>query len=375
MEEFLNKTVLRCFYMGNVLLDVRDLSVTYRISGGFVKALRDVSFRVYEGEFVAIVGESGSGKSTLGLAIIGLLPSNAIASGEIIYKGNNLLKVDTRSRERFMGSEIGMIFQNPMNSLRPTEKVSKQFTDTLKAAEARGGLKLEAYDYSKLNANSVSLSSVILSKLSLGKSNLSIISNSKSKYMLEAIKWLKLVRIPDPESVLEKYPFQLSGGMLQRIMIAMALSLKPSLLIADEPTTALDVITQAQVLKLMRELINEVNASILLITHDMGVAAQVADRVIVLYAGELVEDAPVQELFKNPMHPYTVGLLNSIPRGHKSSGKLSPIRGFIPDLRSEIRGCVFADRCDKAMDICHVSKPGYIEVNEKHLVRCFLYGK
>ena len=158
-------------------------------------------------------------------------------------------------------------------------------------------------------------------------------------------------------------------------MIAMALSLKPSLLIADEPTTALDVITQAQVLKLMRELINEVNASILLITHDMGVAAQVADKVIVLYVGEIVEEAPVYELFKNPMHPYTIGLLNSIPRGHKINGRLSAIKGSIPDLRSEFRGCIFADRCDKVMDICHTMKPPYVEYNSNHLVRCFLYGK
>jgi oligopeptide/dipeptide ABC transporter ATP-binding protein len=358
------------------LLNVKDLTVTYRVSNGFIRALRGVSFRIYEREFVAVVGESGSGKSTLGLTIIGLLPNNAIVnSGEVIYKGVNLLSLDRRVRERFMGSEIGMIFQNPMNSLRPTEKVSKQFIDTLKVAEARGSLKLEAYDYSKPWGVSGRFSALIDRVLGVSKRTGSGLTTHDDKYRLEALKWLKLVRIPDPESVLEKYPFQLSGGMMQRIMIAMALSLRPSLLIADEPTTALDVITQAQVLKLMRGLIDEVGASILLITHDMGVAAQVADRVLVLYAGELVEEAPVHELFKNPMHPYTIGLLNSIPRGHKSTNRLSAIRGFVPDLRSEIRGCVFADRCDYATEVCRINKPSYIKVNEDHVVRCFLYGK
>jgi oligopeptide/dipeptide ABC transporter ATP-binding protein len=326
--------------MGNeTLLDVKGLHVIYASPGGDVRAVEDVSLRVQPGEFVAIVGESGSGKSTLAHSLIGLLPSRALVRGEMFYKGVNLAKFSNRDWLRFRGKEIGMIFQESMTSLNPIERVGKQLEETVRTAHNQGD---GAKDDNGKDAKTV-------------------------------LEWLRKVRISDPESAAERYPFQLSGGMIQRVMIAMAISLHPSLLLADEPTTALDVTTQAQILKLMKNLIDETGTSVLLITHDLGVAAQVADRVIVMYAGEVVEEGPSFDVFSNPLHPYTKGLLSCYPKSVDAREKLETLAGSIPDLKHKMRGCKFADRCPHVMDICRGESPRYVQVEQNHHAKCTLY--
>jgi len=321
-----------------LLLRLEDVSVTYRSVGGNVHALNDVRLQVKKGEFVAVVGESGSGKSTLAHAVMGLLPPTCQIEGKIIYKDSDLTGLSNKKWQRFRGIEIGMIFQEPTSSLDPIEKVKGQLYETL--------LKT-------------------LKKPSEG--------DQKKLLDEKVLEWLRKVRISDPESVAERYPFQLSGGMVQRVMIAMALCLNPSLVLADEPTTALDVTTQAQILKLMKALVQEIGTSIILITHDLGVAAQVADRILVLYAGEIMEEGTAAQIFLNPLHPYTQGLLKCYPKSATASEKLETLPGSIPDLRSEIRGCNFADRCARVTQRCTESKPKYVEVNQDHYAKCTLF--
>jgi peptide/nickel transport system ATP-binding protein len=290
------------------------------------------------------VGESGSGKSTLGLAIIGLLPvppAKQIA-GTVVYKGVNLSELDREKMRGYRGTEIAMIFQEPITSLNPVYKIGTQIQEAIAIRDLR-------------------------------KPSNSQHDNRTQDRHEEVIASLKMVRIPDSESVADRYPFELSGGMRQRVMIAMALAQKPSLLIADEPTTALDVTTQAEVLKLMRNLMDEVDTSILLITHDLAVASQVADRVAVMYAGEIVEEAEVNELFTQPLHPYTNGLLSCIPTGSKKKAILKPIQGNVLDLRETYNYCKFAPRCPYAMDKCWTTKPPLHTSRAEHRVACYLY--
>jgi len=352
------------------LLGISDLTISYETNRAKLVALDHTNLNIAKNTFVAVVGESGCGKSTLALSIIGLLPTPPakVDSGAINYKSVDLLTLDSKRRREYRGTEIAMIFQEPLTSLNPVYRVGDQIAEAIVVREIRKGrdTQVETEVMQKVYSTKGSYLAPRFSRPRRGLTRL---------LRDEIISALKLVRISDPEHVISRYPFELSGGMRQRIMIAMALAEKPALLIADEPTTALDVTTQAQVLKLMKGLMNEVQTSILLITHDLAVASQVGDRIVVMYAGDVVEDANVYDLFSEPLHPYSQGLLACIPSGSKDDSTLKPIPGTIPDLRYTITGCKFASRCPHAMKVCHEKPPGLIEAKPKHMVACFLYGE
>lgn len=336
----------------------------YKTSRGTVAALDNVSLEIGENQLVALVGESGCGKSTLGLSVIGLLPSNASANhGSIGYNNTDLLKLDKNGMRNHRGTEIAMIFQEPLTSLNPMYRVRDQIAEAIMVRKLRkdGAKDVQGEVMQKVYRRD----SVSVLRFSIRK-------KIPPELTSEMIKWLNLVRIPDPEQVLDRYPFELSGGMSQRVMIAMALSEEPALLIADEPTTALDVTTQAQVLKLMHELMDRVKTSILLVTHDLAVAGQVADRVVVMYAGEIVEEAEVHRLFSEPRHPYTKGLLACIPSGTKEDSALKTIGGSIPNLMEVTNECKFAPRCPYAFDRCYKHRPDLKSIDGNR-VACFLY--
>lgn len=317
------------------LLEVKDLHVSFYTYGGEVQAIRGVDFHVNKGETLAIVGESGSGKSVTAQAIMGLIPSppGKIKKGEILFENKNLAHFSEKQMQQIRGSEISMIFQDPMTSLNPTMKVGRQITEGL--MKHQGLNKQEARN--------------------------------------KAIEMLKLVNIPNAEERIDQYPHQFSGGMRQRVMIAMALACNPKLLIADEPTTALDVTIQAQIIELMKELQKKIGTSIIIITHDLGIVAEIADRVAVMYAGKIVEYGTLDELFYQPQHPYTWGLLKSVPRlDSDRSQKLIPIHGSPPDLLDPPKGCPFAARCDHAMKVCLEEVPETTIKTRSHRVSCWL---
>ena len=317
------------------LLVVRDLHVSFRTEDGIVRAVDGVSFNVAAGEILGIVGESGSGKSVTVMSIMRLIQDpNAIFAGEVLYKGRDLLKIDQRQMRDVRGSEIAMIFQDPMTSLNPVYRVGWQIAEQVRAHEQM----------------------------------------SKSAARARAVELLDAVGIPEPAVRVDDYPHQFSGGMRQRAMIAMALSCNPDLLIADEPTTALDVTIQAQILALIRNLRRDFGSAVVLITHDMGVVADVADRVCVMYAGKVVEDGPKNELFANAQHPYTWGLLGSIPRiDRPRPHRLTTIPGLPPSLLSLPPGCSFAPRCPHAFAPCW-EEPPPLEARTApgHQDRCYL---
>lgn len=317
-----------------MLLEVKNLKTQFRIKGGTVNAVNGIDFEVEKGEVLAIVGESGSGKSVTSLSILGLIPDppGKIVDGQILFKGEDLLKKTKREMKDIRGKEISMIFQEPMTSLNPVFTIERQITETILRHE----------------------------------------KVSKKEALNRAVKMLELVGIPSPEKRVKEYPHQMSGGMRQRIMIAMALACNPELLIADEPTTALDVTIQAQILDLMLNIKNKLNTSILLITHDLGVVAEAADKVVVMYCGKIVEKSDVQDLFRKPLHPYTEGLLRSIPKIEDKEEKLFMIPGMVPNPLKMPEGCAFSARCSKCMDICKEKEPELIET-EGRLVSCFLY--
>jgi oligopeptide transport system ATP-binding protein len=307
------------------LLDVRGLKTTFATSAGAVRAVDGVSWDVQEGETVALVGESGCGKSVSALSIMRLIdpPAGRIEAGEIVYKGRDLLKLSEEEMRRVRGKEIGMIFQEPMTSLNPVLTIGRQLTE---------GLEIHA----QMDANAA---------------------------RARAIELLGMVGIPDAERRLSQYPHQFSGGMRQRMMIAMALACSPSLILADEPTTALDVTIQAQILELMRELSRRLGVAMLIITHNLGVVARYADRVNVMYAGRIIERATAVELYSNPRHPYTLGLLRSVPRlDEPMRERLMPIEGQPPDLTRLPQGCSFAPRCAFRVERCMVQAPPLEEV-------------
>ncbi|MFI5404585.1 MAG: ABC transporter ATP-binding protein [Candidatus Gagatemarchaeaceae archaeon] len=338
------------------LLDIQRLSVEYGTSRGSVRALESVSVKVREEEFLAVVGESGCGKTTLGLAMIGLLPQGSarVTGGSMTYKGVDLANLTMDQTKKYRGSEIAMIFQEPLTSLNPLRRVGEQIAEAIVLRKQRKESDPARMGPPRLPGRKWKLPEGLKS---------------------EVEQMLNLVRIPDPEHIVERYPFELSGGMRQRVMIAMALSQQPALLIADEPTTALDVTTQAQVLKLMKEIRDKLGTTILLVTHDLAVASQVADRVIVMYAGQIVEDAEVHDIFAKPRHPYTQGLLACIPSGTREGKQLVPIKGTIPDLITASNSCRFQPRCPYAMDVCAKREPELAEVAKDHRVSCFLYGQ
>ncbi|RUS45993.1 ABC transporter ATP-binding protein [Cohnella sp. AR92] len=317
------------------MLEVKDLCVSFDVYGGEVQAVRNVNFEVKHGEAVAIVGESGSGKSVTAQTVMRLIamPPGKIKSGSIVFEGQDLLKISEKEMQKIRGNKMGMIFQDPMTSLNPTMTVGKQISEGL--IKHQGMSKSEAKD--------------------------------------RAIEMLKLVGIPTPEARYKQYPHEFSGGMRQRVMIAIALACNPALLIADEPTTALDVTIQAQILRLMKQLQEQLNTSIILITHDLGIVADVCDRVMVMYAGQIVETGTTQEIFANPSHPYTRGLLNSLPKlSQRKDEPLVPIYGTPPDLIAPPAGCGFCDRCPSAMKICSTTPPEITDLGGNHKVRCWL---
>ncbi len=322
--------------MADTLVDVRNLVTCFWTDDGKVTACDDVSFQVGRGETVGLVGESGCGKSVTSLSIMRLVawPPGRIVSGEILFEGENLLVKDEASMRQIRGNKISMIFQEPMTSLNPVYTVGEQIAEAVRLHQDKD--KKEAWD--------------------------------------QAVAMLKLVGINLPGRRAREYPHQLSGGMRQRVMIAMALSCNPSLLIADEPTTALDVTIQAQILELMKQLKRDFGMSILLITHDLGVIAEMADRVMVMYAGRIVEEAGALDLYGEPLHPYTKGLLVSIPRLDTPKGHLHVIEGTVPDLASLPSGCAFHPRCGEARPECRESIPQLVSVGPGRKVSCFGVG-
>ncbi|HZG14116.1 MAG TPA: ABC transporter ATP-binding protein [Candidatus Bathyarchaeia archaeon] len=316
------------------LLDMRNLKTTFHIDAGQVQAVRGITFHVNKGESIGIVGESGSGKSVSMLSLMRLLPDSArVEAEQMTFDGIDLLHVNTKQMRKLLGNEIGMIFQDPMTSLNPLFTIGQQIIEPIR----------------------------IHQKL------------SKAEARKKAIEVLKLVEIPSPESRLDQYPHEFSGGMRQRVMIAMAISCNPKLLIADEPTTALDVTIQAQILDLMRDLKKKFDTSIVLITHDLGVVASMCNRIAVMYGGQIVEEGTTREIFYSPQHPYTWGLIRSMPKiteGEKK--KLIPIPGSPPDLLSPPKGCSFAARCEHAMKICTQLSPVPVSLTESHRAACWL---
>lgn len=316
------------------VLTVEDLHVSFTTFGGEVQALRGVSFELYKGETLAIVGESGCGKSVTANTIMGLIPQppGLIKSGSVWFKGKDLTKLNKARLRKIQGVDISMIFQDPMTALNPTLQIGEQLTEGFRT-------------HHKV---------------------------SKADARKKAIDMLELVGIPNPEERLKQFPHQFSGGMRQRIVIAIALICEPELLIADEPTTALDVTIQAQILELFEEIQEKTSVSIILITHDLGVVAKIADRIAVMYAGKVIEIGDKREIFYTPQHPYTKGLLNSVPRLDLKEEELQPIEGTPPDLFAPPQGCPFTARCPFAMDVCDRVYPATTQLSEDHAVDCWL---
>ncbi|MBE9542587.1 MAG: ABC transporter ATP-binding protein [Proteobacteria bacterium] len=319
----------------DLLLEIKDLRVNFYTYRGVVKALNGVNLKIYQGEFFGLVGETGCGKSVTASGVLNLVQNpGKIERGEIIFKGKDLLKMSKEEiREKIRGKEITMIMQYPVSALNPVMNNGDQIAEGLIA-----------------NKNM-----------------------SEREAKKRVIELLREVNIPEPEKIVRQYPHQLSGGMAQRVMIAMMLSTEPSLLIADEPTTALDVSIQAQVLSLLKDLISKHKATVLLITHDLSVVAETCDRVGVMYAGDMVEVGEVDQIINNPQHPYTRGLINAIPSAQRK--ELVEIRGSVPDLVNPPSGCRFHPRCDYVRDLCKNEKPKVLQVEKDHIVACFLYER
>lgn len=318
------------------VLEVKNLQTSFFTDDGVVPSVDFVDFEVREGEVLGIVGESGSGKSVTSLSIMGLIPSppGKITSGEIVYQGKDITHYSEKQMRRIRGNEIAMIFQEPMTSLNPLFTIGSQMMEAV---------LLHKKDWSKKQAKA------------------------------RSIEMLKLVGLPRAEELMNDYPHQLSGGMRQRVMIAMALVCDPKVLIADEPTTALDVTIQAQILKLMKDLNTRLNTAIILITHDLGVVAETCERVVVMYAGKIVEEGPVETIFTNPQHPYTKGLLASVPDMRFKKQSLYSIPGNVPKPGSIKEGCRFAARCDAVFGRCTEESPPLYQTAVEHKTRCFLY--
>lgn len=322
--------------MMSVLLEINKLRTVFKTYAGQVQALNDVNLKVGYGEALGIVGESGSGKSVTMLSILRLLSENGrVSAGEILFDGKDLLGFSDKQMQNIRGNDIGMIFQDPMTSLNPVFTIGNQLVEVIRKHS----------------------------------------SLSPAEAKAKAIELLRMVGIPSPEKRIRQYPHEFSGGMRQRVMIAMALSCEPKLLIADEPTTALDVTIQAQILELMKELKNKLGMSIILITHDLGLVADICERVVVMYGGMVVEEGKVEDIFYRPQHPYTKGLLKSIPRVNMGKERLMPIDGYPPDMLNPPAGCPFVTRCSEAMEICNMERPQNKEISEGHCSACWLLYK
>lgn len=319
-----------------MLLNVENLSISFDTFEGKVHVLDNVSFSVDNGEILSIVGESGSGKSVSAYSILGLLDKNSnIENGKILFEGTDLLKLNKKEIREYRGKKIGMVFQEPMTALHPTMKVGKQLLNVI----------IQNSGVSKERAHEI------------------MINN------------LKDVHFDNPEEIANKYPYELSGGMRQRIVISLAMSNEPKLLIADEPTTALDVTIQAEILNLMKELVNKRNTSVLLITHDFSVVGAISDKVCVMYGGKILERGSTKEVLKNPKNPYTIALLKALPDNVDSNMRLQEIRGEVPDLRYRPKGCIFSSRCLKSGKICSQKIPPKKEVSPSHSFYCWEVDK
>ncbi|MFD9630893.1 ABC transporter ATP-binding protein [Streptomyces violascens] len=318
-----------------MLLEVRDLQVEFKTRDGVAKAVNGVNYSVDAGETLAVLGESGSGKSVTAQAVMGILdmPPGRIAGGEILFQGKDLLKLKEDERRKIRGSEMAMIFQDALSSLNPVLSVGDQLSEMFTVHRGM----------------------------------------SRKDGKAKAVELMDRVRIPAAKERVGQYPHQFSGGMRQRIMIAMAMALEPSLIIADEPTTALDVTVQAQVMDLLAELQRELNMGLILITHDLGVVADVADKIAVMYAGRIVEQAPVHDIYKRPAHPYTKGLLESIPRLDQKGQELYAIKGLPPNLMHIPQGCAFNPRCPMAQDVCRTDVPPLFDVAARRQSACFFW--
>lgn len=318
-----------------VLLEVKDLCVEFQTAEGTVRAVDHLNYVLHKGEKLGIVGESGSGKSVSSLGMLKLIPNppGKITGGEILYHGKDLVKASEREMQKIRGNEISMIFQEPMTSLNPIIKCGKQIAESLRI---HWGMK-------------------------------------KKDALEEAVHMMQAVGIADSELRAHEYPHQMSGGMRQRVMIAMALACQPKILIADEPTTALDVTIQAQILDLIRKMNEKMGTSVLFITHDLGVVSELCDTVIVMYTGHIVEQAPALELFSEPKHPYTVGLLDAVPRITKERDPLKTIEGMVPNPTERIEGCSFSPRCPYATDQCRKEAPPMKHISDTRQVRCWRY--
>jgi oligopeptide/dipeptide ABC transporter ATP-binding protein len=335
--------------MSEVLLRVDKLVTSFNTEAGSVRAVDGVSFEVPRGKTVGLVGESGCGKSVTSLSILRLIPprgaslrgAGSIDSGVIEFRGRDLLKLSEREMRDIRGNEISMVFQEPMTSLNPVYTVGSQIVEAIRLHQKK----------------------------------------SRREAKTRAVEMLRLVGIASPDTNFDAYPHELSGGMRQRVMIAMALACEPSLLIADEPTTALDVTIQAQILELLMKLQKQLDMSVILITHDLGVIAEYTEHVIVMYGGRVVESAPVKEIFARPKHPYTRGLIRSVAYSHEAHAtgdrrrRLPTIEGMVPDLKHVLPGCRFADRCDMALEACTASDPELLEVGENRMSRCIRAGE
>lgn len=319
---------------GSPILEIKQLQTHIKTAGGLVKAVNGVDLTVYAGETVGIVGESGCGKSVTSLSVMGLLPKPMayIESGNILFDGRDITELPEKEMRKLRGNEISMIFQEPMTSLNPVFTIGQQLSEPLR-------------QHTSLN---------------------------KKQIRTKIIEMLRSVGIPRAEQIVDEYPHQLSGGMRQRAMITLAMLCEPKLLIADEPTTALDVTIQAQILQLMREIKQEKRMSILLITHDLGVVAEMCDRVVVMYAGQVVENADVRTIFNSPKHPYTRGLLASMPNSNERKGELKSIPGSVPRPDELPRGCTFAPRCPEAVEKCWQERPPLLSLSQQSC-RCWLY--
>ena len=322
--------------MGNEkLLDIKNLSVTYKTEDGIVYAVNDLNMEIGHKETLGFVGETGAGKTTTAMTIMGLLPTppGKVTSGEILFDGRDMLTISDKERRSILGEEISMIFQDPMTSLNPSMRVGDQIVEMIRLHKKIG----------------------------------------KKEAMVEAENLLEMVGIRRERA--RSYPHQFSGGMKQRVVIAIALACRPKLIIADEPTTALDVTIQAQVMNLIKELKEKFGTSMILITHDLGIVAEICDKVAIMYAGQIVEYASVEKVYNNPSHPYTNGLFNSIPKLDTEEEWLEEIHGLPQEPTERIEGCAFSPRCPNCMEICKHKKPGITHIDEEHYVRCFLYEK
>lgn len=321
--------------MSEELLRLNHLSIDYKVKDGYLSAVNSIDCVINKGEVFAIVGESGCGKSTVAHSIMNLLPGgNEEITGEIIFKGKNLRECSQKEMEAIRGKEIGMIFQNPLDSLNPVYTVGAQTAEAILLDNVD---KVEAWN--------------------------------------KVLKLFKDVKMPDAEERINSFPHELSGGMRQRVMIAMMLSRNPQLLIADEPTTALDVTIEAQILEILKQLKDQFNTAIMLITHNFGLVAEIADKIGIMYAGEMVESGDVYEIFENPVHPYTNLLIQALPSGTKKDGRLKTIDGSVPRITEKKPGCRFANRCPFAKEICTKETPEPVYISDTHFCRCHKVGK